>query len=693
MIKRYKLLISSLASLVLGVVFTFLFLPHFGWYLRRSTTVRLGMGVGLCVFISAIVFSFFYLINKWLNRPLPGNAGESPTTRAGQIGIALHQIQEQQPFLAKLEEATQPQKWHGLNILVLAAIPVVLALVNREWLFTVTGEDDPWRYIGLGYYYFKEPGLYSGNYKISRVPWIVVEYAIRNLFSPANAEIILGLGSIILAAVGFYLLVSRIFDRRTAFISAALLSTYSYYLVSRSVDYHNVLGSLFLVWALYFFTIAIQSEQKAWPWFLVTGLVYGVAVHSEFMVLGCLPALVIQFGMFYRGNKRSIGKAILFVLLGFLVATGLFGMAAVLSGRSFFFFTGQLDFVGVYSGNVARQGIGGTDWEWPLQSSHLALLVAVFIVSAGWLASHLVRFLRAGLAIDRSKWLQISFTLQFMLLGMAWLVGEIIKREVLLNYYFVSPLYIYAFLAFAGFLAARMEKKISPVMLGAVPLVICGTLAFSDRIFSVIGARFLPGSAIFQPLLFYLVIFACLILFKPGELATLALVVLMALGNVMGMYTGVRPIYITSPQMSLDTNQCHLREDGYLSAIETTQALWGLGWSKTHLWWDAGEIMPVTHCPQTEVNLADIGLSVTRMGIQKMKDSEPTPSLNKIPPAYYQQVVQDKDVVAVITNHPATENQMLAKLRTYGNWALTKQETIAQGDIRFSLYIFSLDGK
>jgi penicillin V acylase-like amidase (Ntn superfamily) len=81
------------------------------------------------------------------------------------------------------------------------------------------------------------------------------------------------------------------------------------------------------------------------------------------------------------------------------------------------------------------------------------------------------------------------------------------------------------------------------------------------------------------------------------------------------------------------------------------------------------------------------------MGIQKMKDSEPTPSLNKIPPAYYQQVVQDKDVVAVITNHPATENQMLAKLRTYGNWALTKQETIAQGDIRFSLYIFSLDGK
>jgi hypothetical protein len=93
------------------------------------------------------------------------------------------------------------------------------------------------------------------------------------------------------------------------------------------------------------------------------------------------------------------------------------------------------------------------------------------------------------------------------------------------------------------------------------------------------------------------------------------------------------------------------------------------------------------------VGIADIGLSVTRMGIQKMKDSEPTLSINKIPQAYYQQVAQEKDVVAVITNNPATANQMLAKLRTYGNWSLAKQETTAHGEIRYSLYIFSLDGK
>jgi hypothetical protein len=53
---------------------------------------------------------------------------------------------------------------------------------------------------------------------------------------------------------------------------------------------------------------------------------------------------------------------------------------------------------------------------------------------------------------------------------------------------------------------------------------------------------------------------------------------------------------------------------------------------------------------------------------------------------------QDK-VVGVITNYPAKANQMLSKLRTYGNWALAKQETIAEGDIHFSLYVFTLNGK
>jgi hypothetical protein len=143
----------------------------------------------------------------------------------------------------------------------------------------------------------------------------------------------------------------------------------------------------------------------------------------------------------------------------------------------------------------------------------------------------------------------------------------------------------------------------------------------------------------------------------------------------------------------LDNSQCHIRKDGYLSVIDTFQHLWGFDWDRTHLWWDANETIPLNNCPEGQIGLGRIGLSVTRTGIQSMYNSEPSLPIVKIPAVYYQQLAQQKGVVAVITNNLSTEKQMLAKLRNYGNWSLIKQDTILQGDIRFSLYVFTLDGK
>ena len=76
-----------------------------------------------------------------------------------------------------------------------------------------------------------------------------------------------------------------------------------------------------------------------------------------------------------------------------------------------------------------------------------------------------------------------------------------------------------------------------------------------------------------------------------------------------------------------------------------------------------------------------------------MKNHEPCPPINGIPAIFYQQITQHNEVVSVITNNPSTANKMLVKLRTYGNWLLAKQDTITHGDIHFSIYVFSLDGK
>jgi hypothetical protein len=216
---------------------------------------------------------------------------------------------------------------------------------------------------------------------------------------------------------------------------------------------------------------------------------------------------------------------------------------------------------------------------------------------------------------------------------------------------------------------------------------------FSDRIFGALGSRLFPSWQIFQPLFFYLLIFGCLMLLKRQPLAVLSLVILMCLGNVTGMPTDVNQANITPSQLSLGENQCHAIRDGYLSVIDTFKDLWGFGWSRTHLWWVEDETIQVHHCPEPTVGINLIGQSVVRTGIQEMKRSIPSPPINKISAEYYTKLTAQDQVVGVITNHSAKAKQMLAKLRRYGNWSLAKQQTITQGDIHFSLYVFTLQGK
>jgi hypothetical protein len=683
MLKKSKVFISVLACLIPGAVLTFLFLPHFNWYWRRSATVQLFLKGGLFTFFSLMAFLIIFLIWRWVDRP----------SVLDRIATIVNGIKNQLPGLAAQNEGKGSTLNTWFSILTLSLIPIILALVNQEWLFTRAGEDDPWWYISLGYFYFKDPLLGSTSYKISRVPWVLVESLIRNLFTPTTAAIVLTLIIVIPGSIGFYLLVCRYFSKEVGFISAALLSTFSYYMVSRSPDYQNAAGSLFLIWSLYLLTLAVQSKSRQRWWFFLCGVVYGLAVHSQVFGLGCFPAMVVQLVMLnWAGKKRLILEAVLFGLLGFLSTTGLLGLAAVLSGRSFFFFMNQVIFLHHYSGSLRSFYQPGNS-GWPLQAKHLAMPAAAFLFAAGWVIKDAIRFFRLHLDLDSRSWQQLSLSLQMTLVGIIWLVLEISKKEALIHYHYVNPVYIYAFLVFAGFLALGWRERIPPIILGAVPLAICVSLVFSDRIFSAIGSRLFPGWQIIQPLLFYLLIFTCLILLKRQPLAVLSLVILMCLGNVIGMSTDVNQGNITPSQLSLGENQCHTNRDGYLSVIDTFKDLWDFGWSRTHLWWDEGESIPINNCPEPNFGINLIGQSVVRTGIQETKSSIPSPPIKKISAEDFTKLTVQDQVVGVITNYPAKAQQMLAKLRSYGNWSLAKQETITEGDIHFSLYVFTLQGK
>jgi len=225
MSQKVRLFISLLACLIPGAVFTFLFLPHFHWYWRRSATVQLILKGGLFIFFSLVAFLLIYLVWRWVDRVFSANKvnGQIPSL-VDLIAAARSGIKNRLPDLATQNEGEPPTLSSRFPILVLSIIPIILALINQEWLFTRAGEVDPWAYVSLGYYYFRDPAL-SNGYKISRVPWVLIESLIRNLFTPTASAIILTLTFAVLGAIGFYLLVSRFFGKANGFITAALLAT------------------------------------------------------------------------------------------------------------------------------------------------------------------------------------------------------------------------------------------------------------------------------------------------------------------------------------------------------------------------------------------------------------------------------------------------------------------------------------
>jgi hypothetical protein len=179
-----------------------------------------------------------------------------------------------------------------------------------------------------------------------------------------------------------------------------------------------------------------------------------------------------------------------------------------------------------------------------------------------------------------------------------------------------------------------------------------------------------------------------LTLVKRRELVILPIVILMSLGNVMGMSNITTQGSLSSAQLSLDNNQCHIRKDDYLSVIDTFQYLWGFDWNRTHLWWDENETIPLNNCPEAQIELGGIGLSVTRTGIQSMYKSKPSLPIKKIPVAYYQELAQQKSAVAVITNDPSSVSEMLTRLRNL--WELVADQARyhpSRGHPIFSVYI------
>src|SRR5262249_34396835 len=93
----------------------------------------------------------------------------------------------------------------AIDIALIVAILGVQGLINDQWMYSHVGAIDSWFYLGYGLNYL-DPDFFNHYYKVSRLPWVLAEFAVRSLFDPANANWVLQLTTLTLAGASLYML-------------------------------------------------------------------------------------------------------------------------------------------------------------------------------------------------------------------------------------------------------------------------------------------------------------------------------------------------------------------------------------------------------------------------------------------------------------------------------------------------------
>ncbi|KAB0269704.1 hypothetical protein [Microvirga brassicacearum] len=131
-----------------------------------------------------------------------------------------------------------------IDLALVWLIPIAQALINETWLYTPLGYLDPWYYLGFGLNY-TDPTFENQNYKIARLPWLLLQFIVRSLVDAVVASWILQIGTLTLASTSLYLLFARTLGRSAAFFGAAFFAAYTFGHASGGADYHNALGGLY----------------------------------------------------------------------------------------------------------------------------------------------------------------------------------------------------------------------------------------------------------------------------------------------------------------------------------------------------------------------------------------------------------------------------------------------------------------
>ena len=390
---------------------------------------------------------------------------------------------------SRVKTAASGTLW--LFLLVLA-IPVTLYIVNPAWLYTPPGWLDAWMPVGIGLN-FTDPTVANTEYKISRLPWNLVQFLVRNSLRENLAAVVLQF-SFIAASVASAARIGRMLLQPPGRYVLMLMTAAFPIVVAATfrggADYQNAMAfPLFMAAVAALSGVTAANIRRVASW---AGVAMALLVCVDILYLQLVPyvALFTMAVVWSRGG----GRRDLWAILRWMAAGGgacyvalMFIHAAV--GRGFFFFLPEWQFVLSMLRNPARD----VWWE-PLTAANIRSsphLVFLFV----WGGVALVEFVWLA-ALDRhakARPLQLAAQGGFLIELTIWTAWQVFGHHTaLLPVYLAHPLFGAACISVAAVVSrhlAPVDRRVAWAAAVFLPLACVIALVDSRGLLAPIQAR------------------------------------------------------------------------------------------------------------------------------------------------------------------------------------------------------------
>lgn len=395
--------------------------------------------------------------------------------------------------------------WH---ILILISLPIILALINSNWVFNNFIIDD---YIYLGYqmdlpnYLNWEPS--ASHYFIDRISWFLPTYAIHQILPHLLANFVIHFSVYYLAIFSVYGIMNRLFQARVALFTCILMGQFALFMRAVGWDYVDGYSLALLTFCTVLLTYVATSSNSR-RYLLGAGAIASIMIVAQIFNVFYCPALALYyFWLNHRHKKHPFIHTVLYTTLGTMT---LFGIQTwiyhAITGRWFIF---QNTF------EVSRGGQMISVWSQQLSSNYSDSVVTWHIfyilitITALWAIASPKRFMRVyGENTTHFRHhLQAVFILLFSTYGVLWLWLLIFHNQLLRLSYYSSIVIPSLFMTFGALVAGELYRLTNTQFKTTISLALIIPISFfiGFNFLSVIQLMLLLIIAIILGLIFFII--------------------------------------------------------------------------------------------------------------------------------------------------------------------------------------------